>query len=513
MEKENLFNNSYKWILRNCDSRVTFTDEEKTKLIKIDDFYIDMNKAQDEIYNAIDIEHKKGEIEIVKQLFMSLRSLYKAEEVKSQELFIIQIGAEDRFLNDAFNGNRQLILVDAKDRIDLCLEYFDPLKFIHVMDSKDNKEKFKRLCFMILLHYARMHMNYFGSFPEMAELDEYVAIKAESYIKYPDDVLSELEKIAVRNELRNTDHSKIQQDFATSRHGPMLGALSALSTKRSNDIFFESAYKESIMERDGLSVYIDGFISGGDKLDTLTLQFIDMLIIEYNANGCRDQLIIFPVSKYMERRGIKNIEKARKQILEVSAKTYSFSLEYNGKSNRNSIYNMRKTRLITDIADLKNGNIVVKLNDTFCDALKACSIMKYPGELFTLSEIKNPNSYYLLKRITWHKDINFNHRNDNIIAVRTLLKSCPNLARYEEIVKVGQIKQRIIKPFERDMNAFSNTLSWEYFKENIPLSKEEYEQLDYQTFSNLLIHITWKDYPHTVRSYHKTIPSDDRKHT
>lgn len=495
MERDNLFNNEYVWVLRDCDSRVTFTEGEKTELLKIDDFYIKMNKAENELFVAIDIERKKGENETAKQLFKSLSPLYLAEEVKSQELFNIQIGAENRFLNETFNADKRLILDDAKKRIDLCLESFDPLKNSFVKESKNSKEKLKRICSIIWMRCARMHMNYLDGMPEMAFLDEFIAIKAESFIKYPDDVLTELEKIAVRNELKNIDHSKIQLDYETTRHGPMLGTLSALSTKRPNDIVFDSAYKESIFNRDGLSLYADGFINGGDILGTPVLQFIDMLIIEYTANGCRDQTIEFSVSKYMEKRGIKNVEKARKQILDVLRKTYSFSLEYDGKSNKNSVYNMRKTRLITGVDEFKNGNVMVKLNDTFCDALKECPIMKYPGELFTLIETKNPNSYYLLKKITWHKHLNFNHANDDIISVKKLLESCPNLVRYEEIIKVGRIKQRIIKPFERDMNAFSSTLTWEYFKDGKPLTKEEYDQLDYQTFIKLMVHITWINHP------------------
>ena len=88
---------------------------------------------------------------------------------------------------------------------------------------------------------------------------------------------------------------------------------------------------------------------------------------------------------------------------------------------------------------------------------------------------------------------------ENIISVQTLLNSTDELPRYEDIASTGRIDQRIIRPFERDMDALSNTLSWEYcHSKGAPLTAEELLNMDYSLFRSLLIKITWVDYPAEV---------------
>ena len=54
----------------------------------------------------------------------------------------------------------------------------------------------------------------------------------------------------------------------------------------------------------------------------------------------------------------------------------------------------------------------------------------------------------------------------------------------------------IIEPFERDLDALEETLSWTYcHSNNTPLTDEELATLSYDVFKDLLIHTEWKDYP------------------
>ena len=57
---------------------------------------------------------------------------------------------------------------------------------------------------------------------------------------------------------------------------------------------------------------------------------------------------------------------------------------------------------------------------------------------------------------------------------------------------------RIIEPFERDMNALQEIFDWHYCHPHSggkELTDEELENLDFDTFSKLMIKIDWKDYP------------------
>ena len=93
--------------------------------------------------------------------------------------------------------------------------------------------------------------------------------------------------------------------------------------------------------------------------------------------------------------------------------------------------------------------------------------------------------------------MNVGKKNEDIIAVKTLLAAAPNLPSYEEVMNTDRaLSRRIIEPFERDMDALEDTLTWTYCRSNnTPLTDEELSSMSYDTFINLLIKIDWKQYP------------------
>ena len=57
--------------------------------------------------------------------------------------------------------------------------------------------------------------------------------------------------------------------------------------------------------------------------------------------------------------------------------------------------------------------------------------------------------------------MNIGKNNEDIISVKALLSDAPYIPSYEKVMKTGrQLNQRIIEPFERDMDALSETLCW-----------------------------------------------------
>lgn len=125
--------------------------------------------------------------------------------------------------------------------------------------------------------------------------------------------------------------------------------------------------------------------------------------------------------------------------------------------------------------------------------------MRLPNEYFKLNSKRNPNSSYFLRKISEQKNMNAGTPTEDIISVQTLLNSTDELPRYEDIASTGRIDQRIIRPFERDLDALSNTLTWEYcHSKGAPLTAAELSSMDYSLFRSLLIKITWLDYPAEV---------------
>ena len=93
--------------------------------------------------------------------------------------------------------------------------------------------------------------------------------------------------------------------------------------------------------------------------------------------------------------------------------------------------------------------------------------------------------------------MNVGKKNEDIMAVKTLLAAAPNLPSYEEVMNTDRaLNRRIIEPFERDMDALEDTLTWTYcHSNNSPLTDEELASFSYDTFLSLLIKTDWKLYP------------------
>ena len=96
--------------------------------------------------------------------------------------------------------------------------------------------------------------------------------------------------------------------------------------------------------------------------------------------------------------------------------------------------------------------------------------------------------------------MNRNKSNENRIRVSTLINAAPLLASYDEVSKGGrQVRQRIIDPFERDMNALQGKgVRWQYIdpeNKDQPLNKDQVEGLSYLEWEALIIDIEWEYYP------------------
>ena len=95
--------------------------------------------------------------------------------------------------------------------------------------------------------------------------------------------------------------------------------------------------------------------------------------------------------------------------------------------------------------------------------------------------------------------MNFNGNNADIIAVSTLLDATEFIPPVEEVRELDRnILDRIIRPFERDLNALDTALTWCYCYprtngEEVP--KDKLSDMDFATFQNLCIKISWIDYP------------------
>jgi len=229
--------------------------------------------------------------------------------------------------------------------------------------------------------------------------------------------------------------------------------------------------------------------SAHQLLDALTEVFTEQ-------GGEKSPKITLSLKDYMKKRRFNDEKAARQQVKEdletLSSIKLSFTQKLRGGESK-EYFNLA----LLGSHGIKNGIITVYLDTAFCTLLSGYNIMPYPRLLWKLSERINPNSFYFLRKISEHKNMNFDDRNANVISVMTLLNATPNIPSYEEVMKTGQhLAQRIIEPFERDMDALIEVISWIYCHSNgAELTDEELRNMNYEIFIKLYVKIYWTLYP------------------
>ena len=318
-------------------------------------------------------------------------------------------------------------------------------------------------------------------------------IEEEIFLTSVNYVIKELEKQTAEKPLiEATRNNKL---FSVIRQGNATNALTKLRAIEGKTATIDPITRTATIQQGNFSLSIPNYetLAG---LKTSTHQLLDALIIELTETGAKSPAVRIPLSDYMESRGLKDRKEAKAQVVADTKILRAASItgeEKKGKKTESfSFINLFDKGTVE-----KNGDIVFTFGASFYQMLLSYTIMPYPEQLQTVNNKRNPNSYYFLRRIAEHKNMNVGKKNEDIIAVKTLLKASPYIPTYDDVMKSGkQVDQRIIKPFERDLDTLEDTLTWEYcHSNNEPLTDEELQNMNYSTFIELLIHTSWKQYP------------------
>lgn len=293
---------------------------------------------------------------------------------------------------------------------------------------------------------------------------------------------------------KELEERRTKEYFRTIRQGTATNTLAKLKPTKKNTTV-DAITGEGTITKGSFTLKVPGY-ADTKGLKTSAHQLLDALVIELTETGAKSPTVLIPLSKYMEQRGLKNRQTAKEQANSDMKILQPARIEWTEKRGKKTEH-----YAFINIADSgevkKNGDIVFTFGNSFFDVLKGYAVMAYPKQLFRLNNRLNPNSYYLLRKIAEHKNMNVGKKNEDIISVKTLLAAAPYIPSYAEVEKTDRrIGQRIIEPFERDMDAFNETLQWEYcHSKGEPITDEEAELNDYETFSRLMVHITWRQYP------------------
>ena len=286
-----------------------------------------------------------------------------------------------------------------------------------------------------------------------------------------------------------------RKDFSTIRQGTSTNALTKLRATEGKGLTIDQITGDATIKNGNFILTIPKYeqLTG---LKTSTYQLLDAITVALTESGAKSPTVILHLEEYMKRRGLKDRKEAKTQAkadMEIlRGASFSWEERRGKKTESYSFVNLADSGEIR-----RNGDIVFTYGTTFYNILLGYPVMPYPAQLQTLNSKRNPNSYYLLRKIAEHKNMNIGKKNENIIAVKTLLSVAPFLHTYEEVMATDRhLDQRIIKPFERDMDALETTLSWNYCHSlDQPLTDEELNTMSYATFEGLMIHTEWRNYP------------------
>ena len=329
----------------------------------------------------------------------------------------------------------------------------------------------------------------------MADVKKLEALKAreqaEAGVAVP---FEETTATALRTAITPADTRRVEP-FSTIRQGKSTNALTKLRATQGKNATIDLVTGEATIKSGNLILKIPNYaqLTG---LKTSTYQLLDAITIALTETGAKSPTVILPLEEYMKRRGLKDRKEAKTQAkadMEIlRGASFSWEEKRGKKVESYAFVNLADSGEIR-----RNGDIVFTYGNTFYNILLGYPVMPYPAQLQTLNSKRNPNSYYLLRKIAEHKNMNIGKKNENIIAVRTLLSIAPFLPTYKEVMATDRhLDQRIIKPFERDMDALSETLSWNYCHSNgEPLTDAELQGFSYDFFTSLMVKTEWRNYP------------------
>ena len=291
-----------------------------------------------------------------------------------------------------------------------------------------------------------------------------------------------------------TPITEIYEDehYSTIRQGSITNTLTKITGKEAE---IDAYTGDATFKRGNVNMSITRYeqLAG---LRTTAMQLLDALTIGLTESGARSPKVTMPLSVYMEQRGLKDRKEAKKQIVAdmeiLKNVSISGTERKGGKIQSYGFMNLADSGTVSP-----NGEITFTFGQTFFEnVLLQNTVMPYPKQLLKVNSKKNPCSYYFGRKIDEHYNMNYGKPNATTIAVSTLLENAP-LPSYDEVMAGNKhLTERIIRPFERDLDALSDTLKWEYrTPQGNALTAEEKAALDYYSFVGLNVRFKLLNYP------------------
>lgn len=255
----------------------------------------------------------------------------------------------------------------------------------------------------------------------------------------------------------------------------------------------------------------------GDKLDALDAQMFDYILIKYSQTSNHDNLptVAFKLKEYMHDRKLRDAKSARKTLRKEVAKLADLKVSYSGGNDKNQYDHPFVIQNIFSKTGYVNGTAFFTFTPEISVLLSTghAMLMPYHRLLLEINTNREPTVWYLFRRLLLNKRTNLsNSARADRMKISTLLKGCPSLPTYEEVMAGNRhVDDRIIQPFFKAIERLSDAFEYTYLTASgKPFNYKE--GITYQDFaSGELVITSWKDYPDSWLQQLKASKNKHRK--
>jgi len=220
----------------------------------------------------------------------------------------------------------------------------------------------------------------------------------------------------------------------------------------------------------------------------------------------KNRTIDLSIEEYKDLRGLSSTSSARKNLDKAAQAFVSFRTSFRDILDGEEGELLKYTGIsIADNAVLDKGALHIELTKGIAELIKNGAVLNMPKKIFKINMQKNPNAFYIAKKLIFHQEYNSQKKskgaNPNRISVSILIDECRTIPKYEDIKASGNIYSRIISPFISALESIELTennnlngfISYRFIHENgEKLLPEEQTAIDegkisYTDFRNLYI--------------------------
>lgn len=245
-----------------------------------------------------------------------------------------------------------------------------------------------------------------------------------------------------------------------------------LQNKATNNLIYHISkkYPAEMLDLIGnLTIEQDGFIikvKSFDKCNTSACKLLDFLMLVLTQRNVTTDEISIDLAKYIEltssvkiatKTAIDNARKKIKKDMEI-IKSIEITFEAENKKRYVNMYLFQGFKI-------ENGYIKFRITNYFAEYL--CDISRQFAyihkEVFSFNDKYYPHAYYLLRKMSIHKKLNYSKDNEDKIKVKSLIEACPKFNAYFDYQnnQSKHFTQLIQEPFENNMDKIT-CFKWEY---------------------------------------------------